>query len=126
MFFDIPRTSAIIEAMTGVNMRVFPTETGFTAASFRKVWLTLGTQYVKDNSLGMFQGVAQGAPTSPLLAILALNQIIKKQRIIQYADDGFICGNKGNIKEKFEKLIPPNSGIEVNESKSKWVKYDGK
>lgn len=125
MFFDINRNSAITEAMVGINMRVFPTETGFTAEKFRKSWLTLGTQYVKDNSLGLYQGVAQGAPTSPLLASLALNDLIKRKTIIQYADDGFICGNTEKIREKFEALIPKSSGIKINEEKSKWVKYNG-
>jgi hypothetical protein len=119
------RHHAINEAMLNLyKSPIFFSEREFATENFRKEWLRYGTQYIKDKSLSIYQGVAQGAPTSPLLAILCLNPIINNRNIIQYADDGFIYG-RGDVESEFRKLLPTESGIEINEEKSSWVKRNG-
>lgn len=73
------------------------------------------------------RGVPQGAPTSPVLASLALHESILDRGVetIMYADDGLYYG------EINQPLITPNSGIvtaniRFNLEKSEWVKKDGK
>jgi len=74
------------------------------------------------------RGVPQGAPTSPILAALALHKSILDRGIstVMYADDGNYYGDIGDTP-----LITPNSGmvsanIHFNLEKSGWVKRDGK
>lgn len=73
------------------------------------------------------RGVPQGAPTSPFLAAIALDEPILGRGIdaVQYADDGVYYGDL-----KDTPLITPNSGIvsaniHFNLAKSSWVKRDG-
>jgi hypothetical protein len=115
------RHMAICEAM--LNMfkgPIFFGQDEFKSENFRKEWLRYGIEYIKDKSLSIFQGVAQGSPTSPLLAILPL-QVIKDKKIIQYADDGFIYGSS-DVDTQLREMIPKDSGIKINEEKSGWVK----
>lgn len=72
------------------------------------------------------RGVPQGAPTSPVLASLALHGSILDRGIntIMYADDGIYYGDIN------QPLITPNSGIVsaniyFNLNKSGWIKKDG-
>jgi hypothetical protein len=70
-----------------------------------------------------FKGVPQGAPTSPILANLVMQEWIdsfpKSDRIVAYADD--------SISSSDSEIIAPatNSSIIINEKKSKLVKKDG-
>lgn len=83
------------------------------------------------------KGVPQGAPTSPLLATIVLENSILDRRgltAIMYADDGiyygdFTDGYTGNERHTIP-IITPNSGmvtanIFFNHEKSRWVKKDG-
>lgn len=72
------------------------------------------------------RGVPQGAPTSPVLATLALHGSILDRGVdtIMYADDGLYYG------EINQPLITPNSNIvsaniAFHVEKSKWVKKGG-
>jgi len=72
------------------------------------------------------RGTPQGAPTSPVLGNLALENSILDRGVkaIMYADDGLYYG------EIDQPLITPNNGIvsaniHFNLSKSGWVKRDG-
>lgn len=72
------------------------------------------------------RGVPQGAPTSPVLASLALHESILDRGVdtIMYADDGLYYGNID------QPLITPNSNIvsaniRFNLSKSGWIKKGG-
>lgn len=71
-----------------------------------------------------FNGVAQGSPTSPILANLIMNEWIMKHKeedCIAYADDSVSFSDKEiNIS------IPEDTGIIINEEKSGYVKYAGK
>lgn len=77
----------------------------------------LGKDIIKYN------GVPQGAPTSCSLATLVLRRIEKQVKCVIYADDLIIFPNKGQDPEAILSAIP---GIELNKSKSRWVKKDGK
>jgi hypothetical protein len=68
-------------------------------------------------------GFPQGSPTSPILSNLVLDKLLLyKGNIVQYADDGIIynCTSPEKLLE-----FPPESGIEVNWEKSRWIKKDG-
>lgn len=72
------------------------------------------------------RGVPQGAPTSPVLACLALHGSIldRGMETVMYADDGLYYGQIN------QPIITPNSGmvtgnIYFNLSKSGWVKRNG-
>jgi hypothetical protein len=75
-------------------------------------------------------GVPQGAPTSPFISGMALIPFIKHyasptSEVVGYADDWIIYGSKFDpqdlLNDKFTK-----EGIIINQSKSSWVKKDGK
>jgi hypothetical protein len=68
-----------------------------------------------------FEGVPQGAPSSPLLAILPLRNFLLQQWSISYADDPIFYGDK-----PFEIKDQPEIGINLHPEKSSWVKWDGK
>jgi hypothetical protein len=58
-------------------------------------------------------GLPQGAPTSPLLSILTLNEFLQQQGSISYADDPIFYGDQVfKIKEL------PLDGIVLNQEKS--------
>jgi len=75
--------------------------------------------------LDRMKGVAQGSPTSPILANLIMDLWIKEHKtsnaeIVAYADDSVSFSN-----QEINIAIPENTGIVINESKSGYVKYDG-
>jgi hypothetical protein len=60
-----------------------------------------------------FVGVAQGAPTSPLLAISILDPFIAQAPCIIYADDPiFYSNHRFTIKDN------PTDGIVINQDKT--------
>lgn len=79
----------------------------------------------RSNVWSSSKGVAQGAPTSPFLAILALRgylkQLGKKGVCVNYADDQIFASN-----ENFIIKDEPSKGIVHSEEKSGWIKKDGK
>jgi hypothetical protein len=72
-----------------------------------------------------FNGVAQGMPTSPILANLIMDLWIKKfedpERVIAYADDS-VSFSPNPINHQ----PPEDTGIQINNNKSGYVKYNGK
>lgn len=70
-------------------------------------------------------GVPQGAPTSCSLATLALRSLESKYDVIIYADDIIYFPTSGNCNP-IKDLTDTFYGIEVNESKSKWLKRNGR
>lgn len=72
-----------------------------------------------------FNGVAQGAPTSPILANLIMDLWIKehdgKAECVAYADDSVSFSN-----QPIEISPPSDTGIEINADKSDYVKWEGK
>jgi len=72
-----------------------------------------------------FRGVSQGMPISPLLAslILAPNLASPNVSLLLYADDGIMFSEENTINLP---ILPPESGISFNYSKSKIVKSHGK
>jgi hypothetical protein len=76
----------------------------------------------------MLCGVPQGAPTSPFLSILLLNDVCKDDnqdyKIIRYADDGLIFSNKPmELKETTEMR---EAGIEYAKEKCRTIVDNGK
>lgn len=73
----------------------------------------------------VFQGVPQGAPTSPLLSILILKDFLSNQdctvESISYADDPIFYSNKDFAIQDYQEY-----GIKINQDKSGWIKRDGK
>jgi len=67
-------------------------------------------------------GLPQGAPTSPILTILGLDDWISRagEERVFYADDGIIFANE-EINIKSDKY----AGIIIHEGKSGYVKRDG-
>lgn len=78
-------------------------------------------RYIKDHVRSAVSGVAQGAPTSPLLSILTLKEFLSQQKSLSYADDGIFYGEK-----KFEIKDQPEKGILLHPTKTMWVKEGGK
>lgn len=82
-----------------------------------------------DTSHRSNRGLPQGLPTSPILTILALEEMLIKRSnfsVLMYADDGIFYG-KGEAPE-LEKLlpkIPEKHGIVFSPEKSKWAKLPG-
>ena len=77
-----------------------------------------------------YKGVPQGSPISPLMASLALTNSllswIHQSYVLQYADDGILSGDDLTEQKKDEILtFPAESGIQVNTTKSGWIKKDG-
>lgn len=67
-----------------------------------------------------FNGVAQGAPTSPLLAILTLKDFLSQVPSVSYADDPIFYSDKPiSIKDE------PNNGIYISWEKSHLIKEKG-
>jgi len=93
------------------------------------------TSHYQDNTMEIFsmfssnqqevlyRGVAQGAPTSPLLSILLLNHFMRQHsqyQCLMYADDGiFFSDHPIKIKDF------PELGIILNQDKSGYIKKDG-
>lgn len=69
-------------------------------------------------------GVAQGAPTSPLLSIVALNETLFKLPISvsMYADDGYFYTDDDDFTPPTREL---GYGVRMNWEKSAWVKRSG-
>jgi len=72
------------------------------------------------------RGVAQGAPTSPILANTIMDLWIAANEKIQatcvaYADDSVSASDR-----EIEPMVPEFTGITINEEKSGYVKYAGK
>jgi len=70
-------------------------------------------------------GVPQGAPTSCSLATLALRSLESKYDVIIYADD-IIYFPETDTGDPYKDLTDTFYGIEVNYSKSKWLKRNNK
>lgn len=71
------------------------------------------------------RGVPQGAATSCGVSTVNLHYVWKRlgRSLVMYADDGLVFpSSPSDIK----KLSDPSRGIEVNESKSGWIKREGK
>jgi len=77
--------------------------------------------YQPSKVVGQFDGVPQGSPTSPLLAISVLGELLSQVESVSYADDPIFYSNK-----PFKITDDPNKGIILNHDKSGWVKKDGK
>jgi hypothetical protein len=60
-----------------------------------------------------YVGVPQGAPTSPLLAILTLKTFLTQQKSVSYADDPIFYGDSD-----FTIQDEPKAGIVINAEKS--------
>jgi len=74
-----------------------------------------------------YRGVAQGSPISPLISTIILTKVLLNNPncdIVQYADDGILY----NLRSSIDSILtfPPESGVEVNWSKSRWLKRCGK
>lgn len=67
-----------------------------------------------------YKGVPQGAPTSPILSILILDQFLQQQPSVSYADDPIFFGDK-----PFTITDDPEKGIEISKEKSGWVRWEG-
>lgn len=78
-------------------------------------------QYSPAKVPNQFEGVPQGAPTSPLLSILALKEFLSQQESVSYADDGIFFGDR-----PFEIKDDTENGIILNKEKSHWVKFEGR
>lgn len=79
-----------------------------------------------------FNGVAQGAPTSPILSITVLRRYLSRLDHVQYADDGLFFGDGPEFQRKIETEIlgdregfAKSHGIIISPEKSGWVKKDG-
>jgi len=86
----------------------------------------LANKYLYRNRTESYLGVAQGAPTSPILANLIMNLWTKMHErrgldIVAYADDSVSFANK-----EISVNIPLESGILINPEKSGYVKFAGK
>jgi len=77
------------------------------------------------------KGVPQGAPTSPFLSNISLNDSLLAiwKEIVQYADDGLAYGEKLTqkvIDDMFSSVVFKLCGIILSVEKSGWVKREGK
>lgn len=77
---------------------------------------------------GYFLGVSQGNPLSPVLSTLLLNPLLLfgkfslLYKILMYADDGILYAISPDVEITEILKFPPESGIEIHPTKSKWVK----
>jgi retron-type reverse transcriptase len=83
---------------------------------------TGSSQEVVEQHYG--RGVPQGSPTSPILAILALEAELMYKVSVQYADDG-LKGSDQPCELKLSRRMTKN-GIEVADDKSGYIKFQGK
>lgn len=74
-----------------------------------------GTGYLRPP-----HGVPQGAPTSPVLAILTLQDYLKQTPSVNYADDQIFYSDK-----KFVIKDNPEVGIIHAPEKCGWIRYNG-
>jgi len=86
-------------------------------------------QKAADTSNRADRGLPQGLPTSPILTILALEEMLIKRskfNVLMYADDGIFYGN-GKAPDLKELLpnIDERHGIVFSLEKSKWAKLPG-
>jgi hypothetical protein len=79
-----------------------------------------------------FIGVAQGAPTSPLLAAIVIDQLDqflpKGVKVVKYADDMVFYGNKeleAFVESGKLNFVLGNLGLTLHPEKSGWVKKAG-
>ena len=73
-----------------------------------------------------YRGVAQGSPISPLISTLLITRLLLLNphcRVVQYADDGILYNLTCSPQEILH--FPPESGISVNWTKSRWLRRDG-
>lgn len=73
------------------------------------------------------EGTPQGAPTSPFLSNLALEEglmELEDKNCIQYADDGIFYADR-SFKEPVENTSMDMASIRFNKEKSGWVRRDG-
>lgn len=74
------------------------------------------------------KGVAQGLPTSPLLAQCILDKLVFRRfpgKVSMYADDGYIAFDEDSLIPEIENLKMLGDGVFLNKSKSGWVKQRG-
>lgn len=74
-----------------------------------------------------FHGVSQGSPLSPLLSTLLLTYLLLLTphcRVVQYADDGILYSSSP-FDPSVVLHFPWESGIEINTTKSGWVRHGG-
>jgi len=88
-----------------------------------KDWLDLPK---KEQQYEYYYGVPQGCPISPILANFVLDQTLLKtaKDIVQYADDGILYNHK-DPETYLSTVFPPESNIQINWEKSKWIKRNG-
>jgi hypothetical protein len=109
-----------------------PRDPNIRAADLDKFGEMFGiTPTPRLNRWNILQGVPQGANTSALLGILALEYLkvydLKDAMYIGYADDGVILTNSmESLKELELKLNTVYSGIRMKPEKTGWVKIEGK
>lgn len=84
-----------------------------------------------------YKGVPQGAPTSPFLAILTLNEAagewgsleseLSDVKTVRYADDGLIFSNTeiDHLEEARVSIPMLEANIKISPSKSGWVMKNG-
>lgn len=108
-------------------IKTFMQETGCDSLQeFIQLQWALLDSYGPTDGPGLHSGVAQGSPTSPICC-LPISQlwVDEGKRVgsttIMYADDSVDFSYS-----PIDKVIPENSGIEINESKSGYIKEDGK
>jgi hypothetical protein len=75
-----------------------------------------------------FHGIHQGSGLSPLLSTLPISLDLLNNpeiRVVSYADDGVIYGFSDTDTPELYIRFSPESGIEINEDKSGWIRQRG-
>jgi len=72
-----------------------------------------------------YYGVPQGFPTSPVISTIPLLFTLFQldAKVVQYADDGILYDFKGSVQDILR--FPPETGIKLNENKSRNIKIGG-